>query len=147
MGNIYEFKEEYLNECAELFVKTFSEEPWNEPWNFESAKKRLKDITLTPGFRGVILKNGWKIEGVILGVLEQWYDGEHFCVKEFFVDSNSQGKGVGKKLLNALENRLMDKKVGLIHFWTMKGGTAEAFYNKRGYEIPMELIIMRKELK
>ncbi|EJT6171093.1 GNAT family N-acetyltransferase [Clostridium perfringens] len=147
MSNIYEFKKEYLNECAELFVKTFSQEPWNEPWNFESAKKRLNDVVLTPGFRGAVLRNDEKIEGVILGNLEQWYDGEHFCVKEFFVDSSSQGKGTGKKLLNALENILMKKEVGVVHFWTMKGSTAEAFYNKRGYEIPKELIMMRKKLK
>ena len=135
MSNIYEFKKEDLNECAELFVKTFSKEPWNEPWDFENAKKRLNDVVLTPGFRGAVLRNDEKIEGVILGNLEQWYDGEHFCVKEFFVDSSSQGKGTGKKLLNALD------------FWTMKGSTAEAFYNKRGYEIPKELIMMRKKLK
>ncbi|TGY45807.1 GNAT family N-acetyltransferase [Clostridium perfringens] len=147
MSNIYEFKKEYLNECAELFVKTFSQEPWNEPWNFESAKKRLNDVVLTPGFRGAVLRIDEKIEGVILGNLEQWYDGEHFCVKEFFVDSSSQGKGTGKKLLNALENILMEKEVGVVHFWTMKGSTAEAFYNKRGYEIPKELIMMRKKLK
>ena len=67
--------------------------------------------------------------------------------KEFFVDSSSQGKGTGKKLLNALENILMEKEVGVVHFWTMKGSTAEAFYNKRGYEIPKELIMMRKKLK
>nr|WP_283715351.1 GNAT family N-acetyltransferase [Clostridium perfringens] len=83
----------------------------------------------------------------MLGNLEQWYDGEQFCVKEFFVDSSSQGKGTGKKLLNALENILMEKEVGVVHFWTMKGSTAEAFYNKRGYEIPKELIMMRKKLK
>ncbi|MFY8226345.1 GNAT family N-acetyltransferase [Clostridium perfringens] len=147
MSNIYEFKKEYLNECAELFVKTFSKEPWNEPWDFENAKKRLNDVVLTPGFRGAVLRNDEKIEGVILGNLEQWYDGEHFCVKEFFVDSSSQGKGTGKKLLNALENILMEKEVGVIHFWTMKGSTAEVFYNKRGYEIPKELIMMRKKLK
>ncbi|WEV06313.1 hypothetical protein [Clostridium perfringens] len=92
MSNIYEFKKEDLNECAELFVKTFSKEPWNEPWDFENAKKRLNDVVLTPGFRGAVLRNDEKIEGVILGNLEQWYDGEHFCVKEFFVDSSSQGE-------------------------------------------------------
>lgn len=41
----------------------------------------------------------------------------------------------------------MEKEVGVVHFWTMKGSTAEAFYNKRGYEIPKELIMMRKKLK
>ena len=55
MSNIYEFKKEDLNECAELFVKTFSKEPWNEPWDFENAKKRLNDVVLTPGFRGAVL--------------------------------------------------------------------------------------------
>lgn len=147
MSNIYVFENEHLNESAKLFVETFSKEPWNEPWSFESAKKRLNDVILTPGFKGAILKEDEKIEGVILGNLEQWYDGEHFCVKEFFVDSSSQGKGTGKKLLNALENMLMESEVGLVHFWTMKGSTAEVFYNKRGYEIPKELIMMRKSLK
>lgn len=147
MSNIYEFKKEDLKECAELFVKTFSKEPWNEPWNFESSKKRLNDVVLTPGFRGVVLRSDEKIEGVILGNLEQWYDGEHFCVKEFFMDSSSQGKGIGKRLLNALENILIEKEVVLIHFWTMKGSKAEVFYNKMGYEIPNELIMMRKKLK
>ncbi len=65
MSNIYEFKKEYLNECAELFVKTFSQDPWNEPWNFESAKRRLGHVALSPGFRGGELRNDEKVDGVV----------------------------------------------------------------------------------
>lgn len=148
MSNICDLKEEDLKGCAKLFLKTFGEEPWLEPWTFERAKKRLEDVFFTPGFKGAVVKEGEEIKGAILGSLEQWYDGENFCIKEFFVDSKTQGKGYGRQLLEFLEEELIrDHKVGIIHLWTMGKSRAEIFYGKSGYEIPEELIMMRKKIR
>lgn len=147
MELIYDIEEKDLEECAELFVKTFNEEPWNEKWTVKKAGKRLSDVYNSPEFKGFVYSENEKIYGAILGNKEQWYDGEHFYIKEFFIDSNIQGKGIGKKLLLHLEKCLEKEGVSLIHFWTLKGDIAEKFYRKMGYEIPEELILMNKSFK
>jgi hypothetical protein len=42
-------REEYLEECAHLFISTFNAEPWNENWTLQTAMKKL---AWTIGCRG-----------------------------------------------------------------------------------------------
>ena len=68
MKLIYDIEEKDLEECAELFVKTFNEEPWNEKWTVKNAGKRLSDAYNSPEFKGLVYsENGiWDSRGTNL---------------------------------------------------------------------------------
>lgn len=146
MKNIRDLKMHHLEECAELFVKTFNEEPWNEKWPLDKVVKRLVDYYRSSGFKGSLYFEEDKIIGVILGNKEQWFDGEHFYIKEFYVDSSTQGKGIGKKLIAKFEEELKEERISLVQFWTLKGSRAQEFYKKLGYEVSESYSIMEKSL-
>ena len=48
MERIEILKEDHLNECAHLLVSAFNTEPWNEHWTFDTVRKELAWIDLTP---------------------------------------------------------------------------------------------------
>lgn len=50
---IEQLSDEKLEQITELYVKVFNHEPWNETWNGEVAKERLKDLINTPNFLGL----------------------------------------------------------------------------------------------
>ena len=43
-------REEYLEECAHLFISTFNAEPRNENWTLQTAKKKFAWTIGVPGF-------------------------------------------------------------------------------------------------
>lgn len=146
MKNIKELKIHQIEECAKLFVKTFNEEPWNEKWTLDKALKRILDYHKSAGFKGSIYIEEGKIIGVILGNKEQWFNGEIFSIKEFYVDSSVQGKGIGKKLITKFEKELKEEGISSVQFWTLKGSMALEFYKKLGYEVSESYVIMEKNL-
>jgi hypothetical protein len=52
------FREEHLDECANLLVAGFNAEPWNDSWTLDTARK---ETTKVPGFVGSVALN----EGVV----------------------------------------------------------------------------------
>lgn len=61
-------------------------------------------------------------------------------IQHLLVHSRARRRGVGKRLLAALEQEAMRRERGLLHLDTLAGTTAEAFYRAQGYsclgEIP-----------
>ncbi|MCY6372129.1 GNAT family N-acetyltransferase [Clostridium ganghwense] len=146
METIESFQIDYLEECANLLISTFNSEPWNEKWTFKTASKRLEETYKTHNFKGWVYKKDDKIIGVIMGNCEQWYEGFQYYIKDFFVDSTIQNRGIGSKILKYSEEELKAVDVNSIHFWTLKGGRIERFYKKNGYEVPSMLTLMIKDL-
>ncbi|MCY6485027.1 GNAT family N-acetyltransferase [Clostridium aestuarii] len=146
METIEIFQNDYLDECTNLLVSVFNSEPWNEKWSFETARKRLEETCKSPNFKGIVYKKDDKIVSVIMGNCEQWYEGFHYYMKDFFVDSAIQKKGIGSKMLKYLEEELKAVDVNFIHFWTLKGGRIENFYKNNGYKLSSTMTLMMKDL-
>lgn len=146
MEVIENFEYNNLDECTNLFISAFNAEPWNDKWSFNTARRRLEDIYMTPNFKGLVYKKNDKIVGVIMGNYEQWYDGFHYNIKEFFIDSNTQKNGIGSKLLKCLENHLKETSVNFIHLFTAKSDKTEGFYKRNEYEIPEKITMMSKDM-
>ncbi|MBU5483731.1 GNAT family N-acetyltransferase [Clostridium sp. MSJ-11] len=144
--SIENLKYDNLDECSNLFIAAFNAEPWNDKWNFNTARKRLEDIYKTPNFKGLVYKKHNKIVGVIMGNYEQWYDGFHYNIKEFFIDTNTQKNGIGSKMLRCLEKHLKETGVNVIHLFTSKSDKTEGFYRRNAYEVPDEITMMSKDI-
>lgn len=132
---------------AESFVSVFNSEPWNDSWTKEQAEERLTDIFNTPKFDGAVEIINGKIAGVIMGKGEQYYNGVHFQILEFWVSKNMRRKGVGSKLLNDFTEHLKSKGIFNTYLITMHDRSTEGFYKFLGYNKNQMLCIMNKAEK
>lgn len=133
--------EEHLDECARVLISAFNDEPWNEHWTLETAKKELFWTLHAPGFLGFACV-GDEISGFAAGYLEQSDKSRVFYLRSLCVRRDLHGKGVGSRLLKHLEQTLQEMDVNLIYLITHKGGQAEAFYERNGYRVSSEDIVM-----
>jgi len=137
-------REEYLEECAHLFISTFNAEPWNENWTLQTAKKKLAWSIGVPGFVGFVsLHDG--VVGFAAGYCQQEDKGEVFYLSILCVGPDVQGTGVGSRLSGHLEEELAKDGVNKVYLITHKGTPAEAFYRKNGYRASDEDIVMTRE--
>lgn len=146
MKSIIDIKEEHLMKCAELYVRVFNAEPWNDKWSTETAYKRLLDIYNSPGFAGIICLEDDDVKGAVFGNCEQWYEGLHFNLKEMFVSNELQGKGIGSELLKFLEEELIKRQIGAIFLFTSKGNLTSQFYIKNCFKELDSMAMMIKSI-
>ena len=142
-----EFKlleENDLIKCTETFIKVFNDEPWNDEWTFTKAQKYLWDFYNTPGFLGILAIENKEVIGFIFGVHRTWWSGNEFYIHEMCVESQSQGKGIGKALLDYLIKSL--ENTTNITLLTDRGIPAEAFYKKNGFKEIERLIFLSKNI-
>ena len=135
-----------LNIIIPFYVEAFNAPPWNDKWTEETVKKRLTQMINCEGFYGLICFHEEKEVGMILGNDEHYYDGLHFNIKEFCVDRNIKGKGIGKKLLNEFTRRLKEKGVDIIYLFTSRTDETEGFYKSQGYKTLEHMAMMEMEL-
>lgn len=136
-----------LNECAALFASVFNGPPWNEDWDVEAARQRLEDCYRTPGYHGLLAKNGDEVVGFALGFIESWDKSKNFHLKEICVASALQRSGVGTALLGALEESLEKQNVKRLYLHTARDTSAHAFYEKQGFYASSKMITMVKRLE
>lgn len=138
---------EDLPRCAEVFASVFNRDPWNENWTEAAVLIRLQEIFDTPGFQGVLTLQQEEVIGFALGSIERWDQEKHFNLKEMCVKTDHQRSGIGKALMNTLEDRLTELEVGKIYLQTLRGSSAEEFYEKCGFYVSTKVIMMGKYLK
>lgn len=141
-----EIKEENISEMAEIFTEAFNREPWNDEWTQETAFKRLHSFVNTEGAYGLCAYNENKLRAFILGAEEQYYDGRVFNIKEFAVNQNERGAGIGSAIYGELEKRLKEMGIKRIVLNTIRGRYTEGFYNKKGFETSSQIICMEREI-
>ena len=136
----------FLNDLVEVFIEAFNSEPWNDEWTIDSASKRLQQMIRCDGFYGLAAYSEDKLVGLILGNCAYYYDGIDFVVKEFCVDKNIKGKGIGSILLDEFTSRLKDKEIRRIILNTYRGEATEGFYIRKGFNTIEDMICMSKEI-
>ena len=132
----------HLRLCAGVFIVAFSHPPWNEIWELSSASERLNTCYEMPTFYGLVAIENGAVLGFAMGFIERWYEGYHYCLKELCVDTSRQRGGVGRSLVNALQETLPSKGVEMIYFSTVGNSSAEAFYTQCGFSRSSELVVM-----
>ena len=88
-----------------------------------------------------------EVDGAIIGVVLGGYDGRRGMVYHLAVREDHQGRGYGRELMQALEERL--RKKGCLKYYLLVTKTnkqAISFYENLGSEV-MELLVMGKVLE
>lgn len=135
-----------IEECIELYINVFNREPWNESWTYSTAKERLTDFIHTPKHLGFLLYENDDLIGFIAGNGKKTDVGLTFYLGELCITHQVQGKGYGSKLLLHLEKELMKKGIFSLYLLTAQGGLAEAFYQKNGYTLREDRMVLQKKL-
>lgn len=146
MGSLEGMNRDQVMECAQLYVKVFNAEPWNDGWTMETSYQRLIDNFDTPNFAGVLYQEDGRVKGAAFGNIEQFYNGRHYMLKEMFVSPEIQGKGVGRTILRELEEKLKAFGVTTMVLLTSKGKDTVRFYINNGFEEWPSMVMMGKEI-
>lgn len=141
-----ELEIEDLDEVVLLFIKAFNKEPWNDKWTRDTAYNRLKQMINCEGYYGVKACENEKIIGIILGNHEYYYDGMHFNIKEFCVDSDIKGRGIGSQILEEFICRLKEKGIIKIYLSTLQSDSTIKFYEKNGITYSKDSVVLEKNI-
>jgi len=125
-------------------VATFNAESWNAEWTFDTAKRELIWRMRVPGFARLVSLEEWVV--AFATVYREPDDRrEVFFLRTLCVGPEAQGTGVGSRLIGHLKEHLRKGGVNTIYLTTHKGIPAERFYEKHGYKINDEDIVMTHE--
>ncbi len=124
------YKEVDIEGLASAMSKAYSEEPWNEQWSQERAVRRVQAIVGNYQSIGLVAEDDGVIVGGLLGFVDPYANEEFFYVSELFVTPEYINHGIGRNLLNELENELKKKDISVIQLMSIEPN--EAFYGKCG---------------
>lgn len=140
-------KPEQLNECADLLMRVYREEPWNDQWpSRELAARYLCELMDNPVFTGFVACQNGKIVGVCFGHKRTWWDGDEFFIDEFFIDHNRQRSGIGSTLMQYVQTWVKAKQFTWLTCMTKMNFPSERFYLKNGLARSDELIFMYQKI-
>ena len=147
---MYTFKQIGLPEkelIKELFTSVFTIPPWNDDW---SDKEQL-DLYITDLINqnnslayGLFEEN--ILVGISLGHIKHWFTGTEYCIDEFCVHTDKQGKGLGTYFMKEIEAAIKD--IGLVQIFLQTDSSVPAyhFYKKCGFLESTGLVSFEKQL-
>ena len=122
-----------LKACAPLLVEAFNT-AYPDEWTYDTALKKLIDYFQSPRFLGFIVYEGEAVVGGCIGNIETYFLGDHYYLKELFVDPKAQGKGIGQQIMKRVKAELAGLEVPMISLYTMNEGPQVTFYEKQGFQ-------------
>ncbi len=125
-------QEEDIENCAKLYVQTFTSSPWNESWSYSTALERLSHFYQSKGFIGILAEDQ-DVVSFALGNTEPFYSGLFFYLREMCTKQDLQNNGIGKKVFQALETTLQLLDTKSIYLTTERGIPAAGFYLSCGF--------------
>jgi len=131
-----------LEEISKIFKTESAKKPYSQKWTGKEALKKIKTIFELGNIYIYISENK------ILGFISIMGEGKKDAyIDEFYVDTKSQGIGVGSKLLNFAEENCRKKDIRKITVMANQKAKAFNFYQKKKYKPNYEDIFMTKKLK
>lgn len=134
-----------LDECVDLFIETFSKEPWNDVYESRNQVVTFFENHLRNnyfiGYVGVIDN---KVIALSIGMKKPWIKGMEYYIDEFCVKVELQGKGVGSKFIGLIEADIKSQGMNGIILNTEKQYPSRKFYERSGFQVLEDLVILAK---
>lgn len=134
---------EMLDECVDMYINTFSKEPWYD--TYESRDQVIRyftnhfDNNYFVGYVGVFEN---KIVALSIGMKKPWINGIEYYIDEFCVRFNEQGKGIGSKFIKEIEEDINKDGMNGIMLNTEKEFPSYKFYRKNGFKELEGLVVL-----
>ena len=140
---IRKFAAEMLDECAELYMSTYAQEPWNESWESKDVVADFfRNHFANNYFLGFVAVADEKIIGVSTGFLKPWIRGMEYYIDDFFVGNDYQRQGVGKQFMAGIKGELLSQNIHAIMLNTERSYPAYAFYTNVGFISDDSTVVM-----
>lgn len=140
---LYTLSHDMLNICVDLFIDTFSKEPWNDVYD---SKKQVVDFfenhTKNNYFVGYVLKDDDDVVALSIGSKKPWIKGMEYYIDQFCVKADMQGLGIGSQFLGLICEDIKSQGMNAIILNTEKGFPSEKFYLKNGFNALDELVVL-----
>lgn len=127
------YESSMLQECIDLYQEVFSKEPWLENSDRDDVERYFLNFMDGNKFVGYVVEANDKIIAVSIGFLKPWIKGEEYYIDQFYVDYNSQGKGIGTFFLSKIKEQLKELGINAIILATERGFPSYDFYKKNGF--------------
>ncbi len=125
---------EGIEEIKTFFVDIFTKEPWYDDWsNKEQLHAYIIDLIGNKNSLVLGLFENNDMVGLTMGSVKHWYTGTEYCVDEFCVKREEQGRGLGTQFLEAIEAYIKSKGMTQIFLLTERNVAAYYFYKKNGF--------------
>lgn len=135
-------KPEDFPTCARLLSKAYSGEPWYNTWSHDDALLRIEAIMSGFSARGYVMEYNQKIVAMCLGRIDYYYNNwRQFCIDEFNVLPDYQGKQIGSKMLTYVTDAMKQQDINRM-FLITGGAQAARFYQHNGFEVSTEGTMM-----
>jgi ribosomal protein S18 acetylase RimI-like enzyme len=136
-----------LDAIKEIFIRTYSIEPWSETWDNEILQERLSDfINNTMGLNFCAYNEDGNIVGVMFGRRMYWIRSKEYYVEEFFIDPKIQRQGIGTFMVDKVSEKIKEDGYGCMILNTEKDYPSEKFYLKNGFHQKVSNIFMYKDI-
>ncbi len=142
-----EFDIKYIPKSAEIFRDIFTNRPWNYEWmSDEKVHEYFTDLINTPKAKAYAFFINDTLCGACFGRVNSCSPVPVYEINEIFVLRDLQKKGVGSKMLKAIEQDLKQKGIVAISLYTMRDIPAYKYYIKNGYEEASSAVSFSKVL-
>lgn len=142
---LLKIQEYMIDECVDLFIDTFTKEPWNDIYESrEQVVKFFENHFKNNYFVGYAAMLDDKMVALSIGMKKPWINGFEYYIDEFCVSYEMQGKGIGSQFINAIEENIKEQGMNGIMLNTEKEYPSQKFYEKNGFKTLGHLIILVK---
>jgi len=142
MEEIRKAKKEDEKEIAKILMEESSKPPYDEKYTFEGAKGETSRLAKGDLYVAV---DGCEIVGFIASNITE-SDKEKVYISELWLKKKFQGKGIGKRLVEFIEDYYRTKGVKKIRLVSKIKSKAFGFYKKLNYKEYKEMVFMEKKL-
>lgn len=142
---IREIEKDMIDKCVDLFIETFTKEPWNDVYESkEQVVNFFNNHFNNNYFIGYVAMLDDKVVALSMGMKKPWIKGIEYYIDQFCVSYEMQGKGIGSFFIKEIEEDIKKQGMNGIILNTEKGYPSQKFYEKNGFEVIDDLIILCK---
>lgn len=143
--NIVKLEKDKLDACVDLFIETFSKAPWNDVYESRNQVvtffENHMDNNYFVGYVGIIDDD---VVALSVGMKKPWINGMEYYIDEFCVSTKWQGQGIGSVFISLIEADIKAQGMNGMMLNTEKNYPSRTFYEKNGFSVIEDLIILVK---
>ena len=142
---LQEMKKHMIDNCVDLFIETFTKEPWNDIYESrEQVVNFFNNHFNNNYFVGYVAMLNDKVVGLSIGMKKPWIKGMEYYIDQFCVSYEMQGRGIGSWFIKEIEEDIKKQGMNGIILNTEKDYPSQKFYEKNEFEIIYDLIVLAK---
>jgi GNAT superfamily N-acetyltransferase len=139
------YNEGFLNECVDLFIDTFTKEPWNDVYESrEQVVDFFHNHYNNNYFVGYVAVKDQKVVALSIGMKKPWIKGLEYYIDEFCVSHELIGQGIGSWFIKRIEEDIQKQGMNAMILNTEKDFPSHRFYEKNGFTTIKDMVVLAK---